>query len=86
MKKTALNLGWTRALGSGWRKDPAVPVDLPDDYISILPSTEKRWIFLRILTGLFFCIWMEYMKRLRSMPAATWFFIIPMDIHLHWLN
>ena len=37
MKKTALNLGWTRALGSGWRKDPAVPVDLPDDYISILP-------------------------------------------------
>lgn len=36
MKKTAIDLGWTRALGSGWRKDPPVPVDLPDDYIHTL--------------------------------------------------
>ncbi|MBR6406259.1 MAG: DUF4982 domain-containing protein [Lachnospiraceae bacterium] len=39
MKRTSLNLNWTRALGSGWRKDPPVPVNLPDDYISTLHRT-----------------------------------------------
>ncbi len=34
MRKTELNLGWTRAFGTRWRKGPSVPVDLPDDYIS----------------------------------------------------
>ena len=41
MRKIPFHLGWQRTLGSRWERHPAVPVDLPDDYIINLHRSKE---------------------------------------------